>query len=245
MKATRYLLLLYVAALSLSSASCRRSSDEVWDDSKSASRHMSRGLRTMGGKHGDSRAVRYKDEFMPEDQGYTANRSAGSSAQEFVPLSDQPYDSQVAMADFVSQQPRETPGDPGSSLPGISAFKDPSTNQTWANVFQNIHFDYNSNLIKGQANLDIIREVAAYMRSNPAVYVFIEGHCDERGPEAYNLALGSRRSNSVRNQLIQEGVNPDNLFTISYGKERPLMYDHNESAWSQNRRAEFKIYERY
>lgn len=244
MRATKFLFLLSILTVGMSFTSCRRNSDEMWDDSRSASRHMSRGLRTMGGKHGDSRAVQYRDDFLPEDGGYAPNGYASNNVGDFVPLSDQPNDDQVAMADFVSQQPRETPGDPGSSIPGISAFRDPTTNAAWAAVFRNINFDYNSNLVKGQENLDIIRAVANYMRSNAGVYVFICGHTDERGPEAYNLALGSRRSNAVRNLLIQEGVNPDRLFTISYGKEQPLMFDQSEDSWAQNRRAEFKIYQR-
>lgn len=252
MLATRVLLLVSILSLGLSFSGCRRNSNEVMEDSRSASRHMGRGLRTMGGKHGDSRAVQYREDFMPQDGGYAyqdpnayAAASGGNSAMgEFVPLSDQPNNDQVAMADFVSQQPRETPGDPGSSIPGISAFQDPGANPAWAAVFRNITFDYNSNLVKGQANVDTLHSVANYMRSNPNTYVFVAGHTDERGPEAYNLALGSRRSNAVRNELIQAGVNPDNLFTISYGKEQPLLYDHNEESWGQNRRAEFKIYQR-
>lgn len=237
-------LILYVLSLGLSLGSmtgCRRNSDEVWDDSKSATRHVSRGLRTMGGKHGDSRAIQSRDDFMGvEDATYISRNSVA----DFVPLSDQSNGDEIAMADYVSRQPRETPGDPGSSIPGISSFQDPSTNPTWAAIFRNITFDYNSNLVKGQDNLETIRAVSNYMKRNPTVYVFVEGHCDERGPEAYNLALGSRRSNSVRNLLIQEGVNSDNIFTISYGKERPLFHDENEESHRQNRRAEFKIYQR-
>jgi peptidoglycan-associated lipoprotein len=233
----------------LSLTSCGRNSGEVWEDSKSAGRHMSRGVRTLGGKHGDSRAVQDRQDFMPaemgyyEDSGYYADNEA-APVEEFVPLSDQINNQDVAMGDFVSRQPRETPGDPGSSIPGINAFQDPNINPAWGGVFRNITFDYNSNLVKGQENLDTVHRVADYMRRNNNTYIFIEGHCDERGPEAYNLALGVRRSNSIRNMLIQEGVSPDNIFTISYGKERPLFYDHNEGAWSQNRRAEFKIYQR-
>jgi len=163
---------------------------------------------------------------------------------EFVPLSDQPYESEIAMAEYVSRQPMDTPGDPGSNIPGINSFYDPSINPTWAAIFRNINFEYNSNFVKGQANLDTLSAVANYMKRNPNIYVFVEGHCDERGPEAYNLALGSRRSNAVRNFLVQEGVNPNNIFTISYGKERPLFHDNNDESHSQNRRAEFKIYQR-
>lgn len=205
---------------------------------------MSRGLRTMGGKNGSSRAVQSRDDFGQFGENVEYANSAPVSMGEFVPLCDQSNSDEVAMADFVSQQPRETPGDPGSSIPGISAFQDPSTNPAWAGVFRNITFDYNSNLVKGQDNLETIRSISNYMRSNRNTYVFVEGHTDERGPEAFNLALGSRRSNAVRNLLIQEGVNPDNIFSISYGKERPVFHDRNEESWAQNRRAEFKIYQR-
>ncbi|MFI5344134.1 MAG: OmpA family protein, partial [Chlamydiales bacterium] len=110
--------------------------------------------------------------------------------------------------------------------------------------FRTIYFEYDSSLVKGQANLQTIHRIADYLRSHPNVYVFIEGHTDERGPQAYNLALGSRRANEVRNLLLSEGVNPNNLFTISYGKERPLIMENHEEGWSKNRRAEFKVYVR-
>ena len=243
MKLNKILLTLYVLTAVLSTTSCQRNSNEVWEDGRSASRHMSRGLRTMGGKNGNSRAVQSRDDFMNinEDE---ANDTQTTTMGDFVPLSDQYNDNEIAMADFVSRQPKETPGELNSSIPGIESFQDPSMNPTWASIFRTIHFDLNSNLVKGQANLSTVSAIANYMKRNPNTYVFIEGHCDEKGPEAYNFALGSRRSNSVRNLLIQEGVNPDNLFTISFGKERPLLLDHNEEAWGQNRRAEFKIYQR-
>ncbi len=236
----------FLLIISLSTTSCRRTSDQVWDDSRTATRHVSRGVRSLGGKHGDSRAVQCRDQFMPycdSEQPMYANY-APTIEEEFIPLADLNNEDEMAMADYVAKQPRETPGDPGSSIPGISAFQDPSNNATWAGIFRNVGFEYNSNLIKGDENFNTIHAVATYMKNNPNVYAFVEGHCDERGPEAYNLALGSRRSNAVRNQLIQEGVNPDNIFTISYGKERPLFLDHNDLAWAQNRRAEFKIYQR-
>lgn len=198
----------------------------------------------MGGKNGSSRAVQCRDDFGQFGEPIEYANNGPAAIGDFVPLTDQFGNNEVAMADFVSQQPRETPGDPGSSIPGISAFQDPSTNPTWAGIFRNITFDYNSNLVKGEENLNTIHACANYMRSNLNTYVFVEGHTDERGPEAYNLSLGSRRGNAVRNLLIQEGVSPDNIFSISYGKERPIFHDRNEESWAQNRRVEFKIYQR-
>lgn len=234
MKAAKsfYLSLLF---LTLALSSCCRNRDDMWEDSKSAKRHISRGIRTLGGKHGDSRAVCSREEFMCYDESYQ---------NQFIPLEDQCFSNESAIGEFISPQPKAAPGDPGCSIPGIDVFQDPTTNPTLAGIYRNIYFDYNSNLVKGDYNLNIVHDIAHHMRQNRNMYVFVEGHCDERGPDAYNLALGSRRSNAVRNLLIQEGVSPDNIFTISYGKERPLIHEHHDEAWAQNRRAEFKIYQR-
>jgi peptidoglycan-associated lipoprotein len=252
MKPAKILLAIYILLMGLSLTACRRSSSDVWEDTKSARRQMTRGVRTLGGKQGDSRAIECRDQFMPDEGGFYVDDSyvsqsppsAAMPAQDFVPLSDQPYNDEIAMANYVSQQPRETPGDPGSSIPGIDYFQDPSSNPALAAIFRNLHFEYNSNLVRGQENLNTVHEVAEYLKRHGNTYVFVEGHCDERGPMTYNLALGAHRSNSVRNVLLEQGVNPDNVFTISYGSERPLVYDHNEEAWAQNRRAEFKVYQR-
>ena len=79
------------------------------------------------------------------------------------------------------------------------------------------------------------------LKENPDIKLTIEGHCDERGTIEYNLALGERRANAVKNYLINYGINPKRLSTISYGKERPLDPRSNEEAWAKNRRAAFVI----
>jgi peptidoglycan-associated lipoprotein len=236
--------ILYISLILLAccfSTGCRRNSNMVWEDTKSAGRHVGRGLRSLGGKHGDSRQVRSRDEFISSRRigGYSA-----SGEEEFIPLSDDPNEGEAMMADVVNRPPRESPGEMGSSLPGIEAFQDPSRHPQWGGIFHTIYFAYNSSLIKGQDNLETLQNIANYMRRHPHLYIFVEGHCDERGPEAYNLVLGSYRANSVRNILISEGVSPDNIFTISYGRERPVIVGHDEESWGQNRRAEFKVYER-
>lgn len=223
----------------LSFSGCRRNSNEVWEDTKTAGRHVNRGVRSLAGKHGDSRVVRSREEFYPYQEAYFNQQ--GSDYEAFP---DYQNSDEIAMGDFIAPQPRETPGDPGSSIPSIEAFQDPSVNPEFARVFRPVHFEYNSSLVKEPEDLSILSSVSAYMKGHPNLYVFVEGHCDERGPEAYNLSLGARRSNSVRNILINEGVNPDHIFTISYGKERPLVFEQHEEAWAQNRRAEFKIYSR-
>jgi peptidoglycan-associated lipoprotein len=82
---------------------------------------------------------------------------------------------------------------------------------------------------------------AAYLQANPDVQVRIEGHCDERGSDEYNLALGARRAMAAQNYLVSLGIDKDRLSTISYGEEMPLDPGHSEEAWAKNRRAEFKV----
>lgn len=101
---------------------------------------------------------------------------------------------------------------------------------------ETIHFDYNSYELRPDA-IKILEESARLLKKYPAAKVTIEGHCDERGTVEYNIALGERRAYSVKSYLVEYGINPDNLITISYGKEKPLDPGHDEDAWEKNRRA--------
>lgn len=229
------LLLLIIAIFAGALTSCCRSGDEVWEDTQTAQRHMFRGVKSLGGKHGDSRAVCSREEFMPQDY-YLSDC-------DFIPQ-EMPHGEDMAMGEYHASQPSQMPGDPNSFLPGIEAFRDPSMDPQLAGTFRTIHFDYNSNLVQNDDDLSTIRNAAIYLKRHPNTYLFVAGHCDERGPDAYNLALGAKRANSVRNLLVNEGANPNQIFTISYGKERPLILEHHEEAWSQNRRAEFRVYQK-
>ena len=103
-----------------------------------------------------------------------------------------------------------------------------------------VHFGYNLFTLDeaGQATLE---QNAAYLRKNPGQKVVIEGHCDERGSDEYNLALGERRAMTARNYLVSLGIDAGRLSVISYGEERPLVAATSEEGWAQNRRAEFKV----
>ncbi len=83
---------------------------------------------------------------------------------------------------------------------------------------------------------------ADWLLNHPGIHVLIEGHCDERGTVEYNLNLGQRRSDSVREYLVSKGIDSNTLHTISYGEERPLVEGHDEAAWAQNRRVQFLVY---
>lgn len=82
-----------------------------------------------------------------------------------------------------------------------------------------------------------LQRQAQWLASNPNTTVTIEGHADERGTRQYNLALGARRANSVRNYLIAQGVDANRLRAVTFGKERPVALGSDENSWSQNRRA--------
>ena len=104
---------------------------------------------------------------------------------------------------------------------------------------ENVHFKYDSYRLLVQAR-ENLREKAQWLLAHPEVSVVIEGHCDERGMDAYNLALGDQRAKRVKEYLISLGVSPERLATISYGEEHPIDPRHSEEAWAKNRRAQFK-----
>jgi len=88
---------------------------------------------------------------------------------------------------------------------------------------------------------DILKGHAVWLKANPQVRVEIEGHCDERGTNEYNLALGAKRADSVKRYLIDLGISPDRLSTISYGEELPTCKEQNEACWAKTRRAHFVV----
>lgn len=106
-------------------------------------------------------------------------------------------------------------------------------------TLETVFFDFDSYALTGGAQ-DTLRKVATALKANQAVKVQVEGHTDERGSNEYNLALGERRAKAVMDFLVAEGVPSADLSTISYGEERPAAQGADESAWSKNRRGEFR-----
>ena len=107
-------------------------------------------------------------------------------------------------------------------------------------VNENIHFEFDSSVLLSDAQ-EILKWKAEWLRNNPDAQVIVEGHCDERGTNEYNLALGERRAMSAKSYLVDLGIAGSRLTTISYGEERPIDPGHNEEAWAKNRRAHFTI----
>jgi peptidoglycan-associated lipoprotein len=118
---------------------------------------------------------------------------------------------------------------PGQPTPGTQE-------ELEVSVGARVLFDYDSSVLDPDAT-QILDRQAAWLRQYPDIIVTIEGHADERGTREYNLALGDRRANAVKNYLVALGISADRVLTISYGEERPENPAHDEAAWAQNRRA--------
>ena len=111
-------------------------------------------------------------------------------------------------------------------------------------MFENedVYFEFDSIRLSPEAQ-EILTQKAAWLRKNIRARVTIEGHCDDRGTNEYNLALGEGRAQSARTFLIDLGIKESRLNSISYGEERPIATGQNEDAWARNRRAHFVIEE--
>jgi peptidoglycan-associated lipoprotein len=124
--------------------------------------------------------------------------------------------------------------EPATSAP-TSSIVPGSAEDLRVNVGDTVHFDYDRYDIM-DSDRAILQRQAAWLGKYPSVRVTVEGHCDERGTREYNLALGARRANAVKEYLVSLGVSAGRLETISYGKERPMCTESSESCWAQNRR---------
>ena len=113
----------------------------------------------------------------------------------------------------------------------VMSFQEKLVQQAGDRVF----FDFDKAVVRSDGE-ETLRMQATFLKQNPGLTMTIAGHCDERGTREYNLALGERRANAIREHLISLGVAPARIETISYGKERPAVVGSNESAWAQNRR---------
>jgi len=103
------------------------------------------------------------------------------------------------------------------------------------NVGDTVHFGYDQYNVE-DSDKALLGRQAQWLARYPAVRVSVEGHCDERGTREYNLALGARRANAVKEYLVSQGVSAARVETVSYGKERPICTESNEACWTQNRR---------
>lgn len=193
-----------------------------------------------GGNCSSMKSKETKSLWGNPDDALASQGLYGPQDEDFIPLRDE--DLQTQYAELAIPQPRDIPGEPGSGIPTLDKFRVAIADL--AKVFQNVYFSSDDYMLRKGDYFKIIDTIATYLKDHQNVYVSIEGHCDERASEAYNLALGTRRANHVRTLLVQRGIDPNRIHTISYGKEKPVDFGHGQSAWSKNRRAEFRIYDK-
>ncbi|MGR3973917.1 MAG: OmpA family protein [Candidatus Rhabdochlamydia sp.] len=196
-------------------SSCQNRSGNIWEDNQTGAHYKQQ-----------MTAAATWDKPLP----------SSFSSREFLPLNDDDLKNQFT--DISIPQPQKELGSKG--VPSVEQFYQPQG--SLSSLFAPIFFDTDQHSVRKKVYIEAIQKAAYYLKSHPNTYVIIEGYCDERGPEAYNLALGTRRANFVRSLLIQNGAKPDQIHTISFGKERPFTLGHNPDAWSQNRRAHFRIH---
>ena len=128
---------------------------------------------------------------------------------------------------------------PGGA-PGATAPRPSLREFTETAALQDIYFDFDQSTILPEAARKLDAN-ASWMKSNPNHLILVEGHCDERGTNEYNLALGERRARSTMNYLVTQGVQASRITIISYGEERPTCSEKSEACWAKNRRAHFLV----
>ncbi|MDO8605239.1 MAG: peptidoglycan-associated lipoprotein Pal [Phaeospirillum sp.] len=146
----------------------------------------------------------------------------------------------VALVAACESAPSDTgaKGGTGQTTPAVSTGKSivaGSKEDFVANVGDRVFFDFDKSSLRADAKASLAKQVA-WLKQYPNYSMTIEGHADERGTREYNLALGEKRANSVKEFLVANGVAVARVKTVSYGKERPVALGSNEAAWSQNRR---------
>ncbi len=119
----------------------------------------------------------------------------------------------------------------------------PAEEEAMVTGIEDVFFDYDRYSIREDARATLEKNVKILLNGKKDARIVIEGHCDERGTVEYNIALGQRRADAVKKYLVDLGVDPSRITTVSYGKEKPFCFEHNEQCWQENRRAHFVISE--
>lgn len=158
----------------------------------------------------------------------------GQATEEAAPAME------AATAEQKEAEAVETPVSADVDMDQTEAETQPVETVSQEVMKDDIYFEFDSAVLKDAAKDELIRK-AEWLRENPDASVVIEGHCDERGTSAYNIALGDRRAQSAKAFFVDMGIGADQLSTISYGEERPAATTKDEAAWAKNRRAHFVV----
>jgi peptidoglycan-associated lipoprotein len=218
----RFIIILLVCLL----ASCSRTTSETWEDMKTAGRHIQRGLKSLWGGDYESRQIASNEEFYgPED--------------EFVPLNDEDFSKEATSLSSIPKKTVKRQSTASAGIVDLDSFASP--NAKMQNIFRTIHFSTDDHVVRDHQDLVTVARIANYMKKHRNSYLIVEGHCDKRASADYNMALGMRRAHHIRVLLAKQGVDSSRIYTISYGKEKPVAYGDTKDAFFKNRRAQFKI----
>jgi peptidoglycan-associated lipoprotein len=146
--------------------------------------------------------------------------------------SEKPQEPEAAPAPVV-----ETPAPAAAPAPVVAV--DPLNDPTSILAKRSVYFPFDVSAVQ-EADKPIVEAHGKYLSEHPDRKVRVEGNCDERGSNEYNLALGQRRADSVKKMLILSGAKASQIETVSYGEEKPVCTEHNEACWKQNRRSDIK-----
>ncbi|HRW58485.1 MAG TPA: OmpA family protein [Chlamydiales bacterium] len=213
--------------LTMSFFSCQKNSNETWENVKTAGNYLHKGIDSLWSGDKDSKLLGLN------------SQNDGPQEEDYLPLEDSDLRSQFKATDTAIAQSSKTAK---SGIPNYAHYKKPSNNT--ASIFKNIYFPPDGHVVQEKEDLQIIADIVRFLKKNRSANLIIEGHCDETMPASYNMALGTRRANQLRVLLIKQGVDSNRLFTVSYGKEKPIALGHTKNDWAKNRRVEFKLYER-
>ncbi len=163
----------------------------------------------------------------------TTTKESASEGTSGTPAPMQPGDQEGTGASAMAPANVEAQGTGRIEPVEVHPLDDPAS----LLAVRTIHFDFDSSRIRDEYRDNILAH-GAYLADHPAAAVTLEGHADERGTRAYNMALGERRANAVRDLLLLNGAASSQIRVVSYGEERPVDPGHNEAAWAKNRRVE-------
>lgn len=182
------------------------------------------------------------DEMKRED--YIAAKASALSAKNFAEMALKKAEEEKNKRKGRGEGVKEVPVSPISQQPPEEVEKTGEValggEKEDVILLERVHFAFDDYSLSDEAK-EIIKKNYRWLQEHPSVKVIIEGHCDERGTEEYNLALGQKRAESVKKFLIELGMDPSRIETVSYGESVPLDPGHNEDAWAKNRRAEFVV----
>jgi len=165
---------------------------------------------------------------------------AVDGARDISPMSSVTYNATATGPGGTASAPLRITVNPAGAAPAPPPAVAPTltVDQLFARDMQSILFDYDRSEIRA-SEVGKIQNATRFLQENPAIQFTISGHADERGSQEYNIGLGDRRANSVRQALIERGIAGNRINTVSYGEERPVCAESNEACWQRNRRAEF------